>query len=66
MFSDIDSNNIQVSVRAPLNRGKGLNEICSRFDTGAGRNAATRINQLLYSDVEHFSELIQTQLASEF
>jgi len=35
-----------VSVRAPINRGEGADELCRRFPSGGGRKAAAGINQL--------------------
>ena len=35
-----------VSVRAPLNRKEGVDELCRQFPTGGGRKAAAGINHL--------------------
>lgn len=45
-----------VSVRAPLERPQGADELCRSFATGGGRAAAAGINQLPESEVEHFLE----------
>ena len=63
LLSDIGGNNFQVSVRAPLNRREGADELCRQFDTGGGRKAAAGINQLPHSDVERFSEAFQKQFS---
>jgi len=44
MFNDDGS--LRISVRAPLNRRHGADELCRRFPTGGGRAAAAGINQL--------------------
>ncbi len=41
-----DDNSLRISVRAPLNRRRGADELCRRFPTGGGRAAAAGINQL--------------------
>lgn len=41
-----------VSVRAPLHRRKGADEVCCQFATGGGRRAAAGVNQLPVEDVE--------------
>ncbi|OEF22725.1 hypothetical protein [Vibrio rumoiensis] len=45
-----------VSVRAPLNRREGADEVCNQFSTGGGRRAAAGINQL---PIEQRDKLIQ-------
>lgn len=39
-------NTLRISVRAPLERRQGADELCRRFPTGGGRAAAAGINQL--------------------
>lgn len=39
-------NTLRISVRAPLERRLGADELCRRFPTGGGRAAAAGINQL--------------------
>lgn len=46
--------NLTVSVRAPNNRPTGAGELCRRFVTGGGREAAAGINQLPPENVEKF------------
>lgn len=43
-----------VSVRAPLNRREGADEVCNQFATGGGRRAAAGINRLPIDQVEAF------------
>ncbi len=37
---------LRISVRAPLNKRQGADDLCRRFPTGGGRAAAAGINQL--------------------
>lgn len=46
-----------VSVRAPLNRRTGADEICSQFPTGGGRKAAAGINALAADDLDRFMDV---------
>lgn len=46
--------NFLVSVRAPLNNKKGAAELCRKFPTGGGREAAAGINDLPETMVEDF------------
>lgn len=43
-----------ISVRAPLNRRVGADEVCRQFVTGGGRKAAAGINALPAAELEHF------------
>jgi len=43
-----------VSVRAPLSRPRGAEALCSRFDSGGGRNNAAGINLLPQADLAAF------------
>ncbi|WP_417884097.1 DHH family phosphoesterase [Vibrio rumoiensis] len=45
-----------VSVRAPLNRREGADEVCNQFANGGGRRAAAGINRLPIEQVEKFVE----------
>jgi hypothetical protein len=45
---------LTVSVRAPMNRPTGADELCRRFATGGGRKAAAGINRLPTGDFEYF------------
>jgi hypothetical protein len=44
-----------VSVRAPLNRKKGADELCRKFATGGGRAAAAGINDLPADQFDEFA-----------
>lgn len=44
----------QVSVRAPLTRKTGADELCSSFTTGGGRKSAAGINHLPISELPTF------------
>jgi hypothetical protein len=43
-----------VSVRAPIARASGADDLCRRFPTGGGRKAAAGINDLPRSDLDRF------------
>ena len=47
-----------VSVRAPLNRREGADEVCNQFATGGGRRAAAGVNRLPIDQVEAFVEIM--------
>lgn len=49
-----------VSVRAPINRRGGADEICSQFPSGGGRAAAAGINQLPHDELEHFWQVLNS------
>jgi hypothetical protein len=52
-----------VSLRAPLNRRHGADELAMKFETGGGRSAAAGINHLPESDFERFLETFQKSFA---
>ncbi|MPW35909.1 DHHA1 domain-containing protein [Vibrio sp. B1Z05] len=52
-----------VSVRSPLNRREGADELCSQFPSGGGRKAAAGINALQQSQLDEFIEKMQQQFA---
>lgn len=52
-----------VSVRAPLTRKKGADELCRRFPTGGGRAAAAGINDLPADQLAAFAAAFQAQYA---
>jgi len=64
LLSDIGDNLYQVSVRAPLNRRDGADELCRQFDTGGGRKAAAGINKLPQSELERFESAFKEQYAT--
>ncbi|MBI3043274.1 MAG: acetyltransferase [Betaproteobacteria bacterium] len=45
-----------VSVRAPIENPRGADTLCSRFETGGGRQAAAGINRLPEADYSRFVE----------
>jgi len=54
-----DSDAYVVSIRAPLNNKQGAGEVCSRFETGGGREAAGGINFLAEESVEALINAIE-------
>ncbi len=52
-----------VSVRAPLNRKKGADELCRKFATGGGRAAAAGINDLPAAQLAEFARQFTAQYA---
>ena len=50
-----------VSVRAPLNRREGADELCRKFPSGGGRKAAAGINDLAKSDLGSFIQSFKEQ-----
>lgn len=52
-----------ISVRAPLNRKKGADELCRKFPTGGGRAAAAGINDLPASQFGEFAKAFTQQYA---
>lgn len=53
-----------VSVRAPLSKQVGADQVCSRFG-GGGRKTAAGINNLETKELERFIELFDRQYSSE-
>ncbi len=54
-----DGDSYVVSVRAPLSRKAGADEICRQFPTGGGRKAAAGINALPRERLDEFIETFQ-------
>lgn len=52
-----------ISVRAPLNRKKGADELCRKFPTGGGRAAAAGINHLPTDQLGAFTQAFAAQFA---
>lgn len=48
-----------VSIRSPLTRRKGADELAMQFDTGGGRSAAAGINHLAEADLNNFLKRFQ-------
>ena len=63
LLSEIATDTYQVSVRAPLNRREGADELCRQFASGGGRKAAAGINNLPESDIEQFVQAFTKQFA---
>lgn len=57
VLTDIGGGDLLVSVRAPLARRSGADEICRQFPTGGGRKAAAGINRLPGEDLERFIDV---------
>lgn len=55
--------NYLVSVRAPLNRKFGADDLVSQFPTGGGRKAAAGINQLPAEMLGQFIDACETQFS---
>lgn len=53
----------QVSVRAPLTRKTGADELCSSFTTGGGRKSAAGINHLPINELPVFIEAFAKKFA---
>lgn len=56
MLTDKSNGNYLVSVRAPLNRKEGADQLCLQFPTGGGRKAAAGINDLPTDQLGGFIE----------
>lgn len=56
IFSLIEKDVYQISVRAPINKKFGADKLCLKFDTGGGRAAAAGIN---YLPAESFKDFIR-------
>jgi hypothetical protein len=56
-------NSYLVSVRAPLNRREGADDLCRQFPSGGGRKAAAGINDLPKVDLDKFIAAFSQQFA---
>lgn len=54
MLTKNNENGFVVSVRAPLSKKTGADELCRQFESGGGRKAAAGINHLPNTDYEQF------------
>jgi len=61
LLTSITGNKYQVSVRAPLNNKIGAGTLCSKFETGGGREGAAGINYLKEQDKEIFLKYFTNQ-----
>ena len=52
-----------VSVRAPVTRASGADELCLKFESGGGRKGAAGINLLAESELDRFIEAFERQFA---
>ncbi len=59
-----DDDSLRISVRAPLNRRRGADELCRRFPTGGGRAAAAGINQLPLEQKDAFLAAFSDQFSA--
>jgi len=57
------NNGFVVSVRAPINRANGADDLCRLFESGGGRKAAAGINLLPDSEFERFVDCFNKQFA---
>ncbi len=53
-----------VSVRAPLERKSGADEVCRQFESGGGRAAAAGINELPDTEVKRFIDVFSQHYSS--
>ncbi|MCA9139416.1 MAG: hypothetical protein KDB00_21725, partial [Planctomycetales bacterium] len=61
LASLLPSGEYLVSVRAPLDTKTGADELCRKFPTGGGRQAAAGINELPADQFQAFLDAIQEQ-----
>lgn len=64
LLSTISADTYQVSVRAPINRREGADDLCRKFDSGGGRKAAAGINALPQSELEQFIQEFKAQFST--
>lgn len=57
ILTALEDGAFRVSVRAPLARKSGADELCRQFPSGGGRAAAAGINRLEADDYDRFVEL---------
>lgn len=63
VLTEKTNGNYLISVRAPLNRKKGADELCRKFPTGGGRAAAAGINDLPADQLGEFTRQFTQQYA---
>ncbi len=61
VITERDASSFLVSVRAPLSRKDGADEVCRQFETGGGRAAAAGINVLPSEDIGRFLKVLEAQ-----
>ena len=64
VFTVKENGNYLVSVRAPLNRRYGADELVTQFPTGGGRKAAAGINDLPKGQLDLFVEAMKKQFGA--
>lgn len=64
LLSELDDGSYLVSVRAPISRRTGADELCRQFETGGGRKAAAGINRLPANDLKRFSTAMSQQFST--
>lgn len=64
ILTEKDADHYLVSIRAPLNRKSGADELASQFPTGGGRKAAAGINALAKSELNSFIAAMREQFKS--
>ena len=65
ILTEKDENHYLVSIRAPLNRKTGADELASQFPTGGGRKAAAGINALAKSELNNFMAAMKKQFKNK-
>ena len=63
LLSTLEDGAYLISVRAPLNRKEGADELCRQFETGGGRKAAAGVNRLPADELDRFSEAFKRQFS---
>jgi len=63
ILTEKDAEHYLVSIRAPLNRKSGADELASQFPTGGGRKAAAGINALPKVQLAEFIAAMRKQFA---
>jgi len=61
LLTELPDGGYRISVRAPLNRKTGADDLCKRFPTGGGRKAAAGINDLPADHLEAFVTAFRSQ-----
>lgn len=63
ILTRLEDGAFRVSIRAPLERKSGADELCREFPTGGGRAAAAGINRLEEADYDRFVERFRAKFA---
>jgi len=64
LLTEIENGAYQVSVRAPQDNKTGAGTLCSKFETGGGREGAAGINRLLAGDKQRFIDAFKQQYSA--